>query len=178
MKSLNPKPKPQEPRPEKADIPPKLKAAARAALAEGQAWAIKQPRVELQTFALLTVGEAITHLAQQRNEELLRVGAMGIPPGAAIDHANAAWRESLPELVDKHSVLIYLAAVAWGMRNRLLKPDEAKLMIFLAQTQLTVFKMDIPGPLQAGALRAPEVPTAQLTLLPDRAAESEAPSAE
>jgi hypothetical protein len=170
----NQKPEPKTPPKKPWSVPPKLQEAAKDTLARARVEAIISPNVPLDTFNLVTVSEAVQLLAQHRNHEQLRMNAMGLPAAAAAEHADNFWRQSLPDLADKHSVLIYLACVAWGMRCRILRPDEAKLMIFLAQTQLTVFKMDVPGPLQSGALRAPErpeIPDAQLTLLPDRASE-------
>jgi hypothetical protein len=167
--SFNPAPRAAAPPPPKRieTVHPKLQEAAQAALRELEKNSLlgAMPAAE---FRHLTVGEAIAYLAAHRSNNLFRLTAIGYNHAAAEQQADQMWREALPDLVDKHTVLIYLAAVAWGMRSRILNGNEAKLMIFLAQTQLTVFKMEIPGPLQAGALRAPVEQSPQMSLLPDK----------
>jgi hypothetical protein len=53
--------------------------------------------------------------------------------------SNAAkvWKAELPELTDLESCLTYIALIAWGQRLNTLTAQEAKVMMFTAQTQLT-----------------------------------------
>lgn len=82
-----------------------------------------------------------------------------LDPLTAKKSAANAWKADLPELADKHSVLAYIACVAWGQRMGLLEPTEVKTMIFMAQTQLSVLKQSIaisPGAGRISALAATE----------------------
>jgi len=99
----NQKPEPKTPPKKPWSVPPKLQEAAKDTLARARVEAIISPNVPLDTFNLVTVSEAVQLLAQHRNREQLRMNAMGLPAAAAAEHADNFWRQSLPELADKHS---------------------------------------------------------------------------
>jgi hypothetical protein len=80
--------------------------------------------------------------------------------------AGDLWRAVLPDILDRRTTTAYIACIAWGSKMQILSPVEAKTMMFMAQTQLTVLKAmsDNPerstappeGGLFAEAERAPQ----------------------
>ena len=95
-------------------------------------------------YSRLQIGEIICLLTNIYAKELYRLKHLpGMPEDLARQNAGSALLTMLPELVDKHHVLAYIACVAWGQRMRILQSGEAKAMIFLAQTQLSVLKTQV-----------------------------------
>lgn len=91
-------------------------------------------------YATMSVSQLIGHLQAVHTRTILEMSALGLPATAAQEHANLRWRAELPDLIDRHSVMQFIALVAWGTRNRVLDAAEGKMLIFLAQTQLSVLK--------------------------------------
>jgi hypothetical protein len=50
------------------------------------------------------------------------------------------WRAALPDITSLRTTLAYIACVAWGAKHGILSGAEVKLMMFTAQTQLTVLR--------------------------------------
>jgi hypothetical protein len=100
-------------------------------------------------------------------EELMNVYAIaldefqreeGMTQKQARENAAKVWKAELPELSDLESCLTYIALVAWGLRLNTLTAQEAKMMMFTAQTQLTALSR-LPyerkvNPLEIPAIRA------------------------
>ena len=59
----------------------------------------------------------------------------------AESYAANCWRQALPELSTHRDVLTFIACIAWGARNRIIAPQDAKMLMYVAQTQLTVLKL-------------------------------------
>jgi|GEM_PF-4278362 len=73
----------------------------------------------------------------------LRFGGAVFPASLdkAREYAAECWSGALPNLVDRLSVVQFLACVASGAKLKIITGQEAKMYVFLAQTQLTVLKL-------------------------------------
>lgn len=58
----------------------------------------------------------------------------------AVEEAKEAWMAELPLLTDRTSAALYISCIAVGLKMRVLNPQEAKAMMFIAQTHLTAIK--------------------------------------
>jgi hypothetical protein len=152
MRKANPQPAPPGTR---DPVPEHVRQAARRALEHLRREGLDLEREpEPIRFAQLTVANAVDCLARLRAHWYMRLSAVGLSSVLAQEHADNQWRESLPELTDNRSVPIYLACIAWGLRQQILEPGEAKLMVLLAKTQLEALRTcsgsDKAGPNKAG----------------------------
>ena len=105
-----------------------------------------------EDYGLYSVTDAVKRLAALHQRRMMIMYKLGLGAEGARHHADDTWRAALPEITNKHNALIYIAAIAWGMRNRIIDTNEAKTMIFLVQTQLTVLKADSTSILRDGTL--------------------------
>ncbi|MGB7547380.1 MAG: hypothetical protein WBM14_06510 [Terracidiphilus sp.] len=102
-------------------------------------------RLEAPDYSEMGVREVLDHLATVYANALVSMAEiLNLDPVTARKSAGNLWRTELPELTDRHSVVIYIACVAWGQRLGILDPAEVKTMIFMAQTQLSVLKSPVP----------------------------------
>jgi len=118
-----------------------LERAAREVTAEN--WRRKQPRTRL--YSGMTVAEIIATVMREYTGLVVALIEDGHAEQAAEAHAARAWRNALPELTDRDSVLAFIACVTCGLKLQILSATEAKTMIFLAQTQLGALKAISPA---------------------------------
>ncbi|HWA94369.1 MAG TPA: hypothetical protein VG844_07180 [Terracidiphilus sp.] len=77
----------------------------------------------------------------------------------ADNYAANCWRQALPELSTHRDVLTFIACIAWGARNRIIAPQDAKMLMYVAQTQLTVLKLISSAEREPTPLPPPSTPS-------------------
>ena len=108
--------------------------------------------IRLPNYSKMTIKEVVESMMQGYAEDLLKYKAMPhMPDNFARQNANSAWLSQLPDLEDKQSVLQFIACVAWGARMHIMDGTEAKMLMFMAQTQLTALKSAAPPAPAPGA---------------------------
>lgn len=98
-----------------------------------------------QDYSGMSIPEVVAHTMNVYAQALKALVDLKMDHAVAKENAARLWRAELPELTDRRSVVAYIACVAWGQKMRLLEPAEIKVMIFMAQTQLTVLKQCPPS---------------------------------
>lgn len=94
-------------------------------------------------YSALTIKQTVELLMNVYSRALKEFqGTRGISDTVAYQNAAQCWKAELPELIDRKSVLAYIACIAWGQRYGAITPTDAKLMMFMAQTQLTALKTE------------------------------------
>jgi len=97
-------------------------------------------------YSGLTIKQTVELLMNIYSKSLKEFQSIrGVPEHTALENAARCWRAELPELIDRKSVLAYVACIAWGQRMGAISGSDAKLMMFMAQTQLTALKVPQPG---------------------------------
>ena len=110
--------------------------------------------IRLPNYSKMTIKEVVESMMQGYAEDLLKYKAMPhMPDNFARQNANSAWLSQLPDLEDKQSVLQFIACVAWGARMHIMDGTEAKMLMFMAQTQLTALKSAPASPASQGITR-------------------------
>jgi hypothetical protein len=118
--------------------------------------------IRLPNYSKMTIKEVVESMMQGYAEDLLKYKAMPhMPDNFARQNANSAWLSQLPDLEDKQSVLQFIACVAWGARMRIMDGAEAKMLMFMAQTQLTALKSAPASPASPVSHSSPASPASQ-----------------
>ena len=154
------------PRPDQGHKEPELEDAYRPFVHPGK-------RIKVRDYSQMRIIETV--------EELMNVYAIALDEfqkEPSMDQqqarANAAkiWKAELPELTDLESCLTYIALIAWGQRLSTLTAQEAKMMMFTAQTQLTALSR-LPYERKVDPLETPAIRThgGQTTPPPPRRAQ-------
>ena len=126
--------------------------------------------IDTVSYAGMTTDQIVRALASQYAVALKFFnGQRGADPVLARQNAVNVWQSLLPEMIDVYQTRAFIACVAWGHKMKLLTPQDAKIMIFMAQTQLTLLKMtgqdvkpvEVPKELGGELFTAEEIRNAQ-----------------
>lgn len=108
-------------------------------------------------YAHHTIEEIVAHTIGEYGDALIHfMKELDYDRAEAKQRAAEVWRAILPDLITKENTLAYIACVSMGLRIGILNGADAKTMMFIAQTQLSAFKVDASAASKPGL--APSVP--------------------